>query len=111
MATDETLYFVPCPSEYRRLTDLDCDLDFQLSLHYLLGQTFVDHTKGSLAQLLDEADLVPWHLPLIWDVHWGTHIHARVIAAETRLSLHTLILGAMPINRQEKSLFNLNSYC
>ncbi len=48
---------------------LHCDARFPLALDDVLGDAFVDHTEGALAQFPQNADLLSGHLPLVLLIH------------------------------------------
>lgn len=58
------------PHAGRLIDRLDGHSRFGFVLHYSLRDAFVHHAEGALAQFSVHSDLLPCHLPLIWDIHW-----------------------------------------
>lgn len=58
------------PHASRLVYCLDGNPCVRFILHYSLGDAFIHHAEGALAQLLVHSDLLPGHLPLVWHVHW-----------------------------------------
>lgn len=62
----------------RRLIDrLDGHPGLWLILHHSLGYSLVHHPKGALPKLPAHGDLLPGHLPLVWNIHWGEREQER----------------------------------
>lgn len=65
-----------------RLIDrLDGHPGLWLILHHSLGYSLVHHPKGALPKLPAHGDLLPGHLPLIWNIHWGEREQAVMFRA------------------------------
>lgn len=58
------------PHAGRLIDRLDGHSCLRFVFDHSLGDAFIHHAEGALAQLLVHSDLVPGHLPLIRDVHW-----------------------------------------
>lgn len=65
------------PHAGRLIDRLDGHSCLGFVLDHALGDAFVHHAEGSLAQLLVHSDLLPGHLPLIGDVHWHNTTGSR----------------------------------
>lgn len=48
---------------------LDGHARLGLALDDVLGDALVHHPEGALAQLPQQGDLVPWHLPFVRDIN------------------------------------------
>lgn len=62
------------PHAGRLIDRLDSHSRLRFVLDHPLGDAFIHHAEGALAQLPVHGDLLPGYLPLIRDVHW----HERV---------------------------------